>query len=130
MVELFDLKNPVNRSRICGKSIEQTQSDFSRWKTISENAKKECEAICKYVNDKVQVVLVYNDTKEKVADVVMSVAREYDSYGDDYYYYVEPILLFPDESKYAFEDYFTERAFGNLIRKVEELAEDFANLVY
>lgn len=97
---------------------------------ISENVKKECEAICKYVNDKVQVVLVYNDTKEKVADVVMSVARDYDSYDDDYYYYVEPILLFPDESKYAFEDYFTERAFGNLIRKVEELAEDFANLVY
>lgn len=97
---------------------------------ISENVKKECEAICKYVNDKVQVVLVYNDTKEIVADVVMSVASEYDSYDDDYYYYVEPILLFPDESKYAFEDYFTERAFGNLIRKVEELAEDFANLVY
>lgn len=97
---------------------------------IPENAKKECEAICDYVNDKVQVVLVYNDTKEKIADVVMSVAREYDNYDEDYYYYVEPILLFPDGSKFAFEQYFTEQAFGDLGAAIEDLAEDFENLIY
>lgn len=89
--------------------------------------KKYCEAVCKLVNEKVKITLVYNDTKEKVADIVMQVT----SYDDDYYdknYEMEPILLFPDESKYAFEDYFTERAFGDLIDRIEEIAEEIEDM--
>ena len=47
-----------------------------------------------------------------------------DDYYDETYYEVEPILLFPDGSKYAFEDYFTERAFGDLLDKLEEIADE------
>ena len=89
--------------------------------------KKYCEAVSKLVNEKVKIVLVYNDTKERVADIVMQVTScEDDYYGKDYY--MEPILVFPDESKYAFEDYFTERAFGNLIDRIEEIADELEDM--
>jgi hypothetical protein len=70
---------------------------------------------------------VYNDTKEKVADIVANTSVYYDDgYAD---YDVEPILLFPDGSKFAFEEYFTERAFRDLLERIEELAEEVDDLL-
>ena len=86
--------------------------------------KKTMEEICDLINEKIQFVVAYNDTEEKVADIVMQVTN----YDDDEYY-LEPILLFPDGSKFAFESYFTERAFGDLIDAIEELAEEFEEII-
>ena len=91
-----------------------------------ENSKKFYNEVCELINNSVAAVVVYNDTNEKVADVVAQVAYYDDGYGAEYY--IEPILLFPDGSKYAFEDYFTERAFGDLLDKLEELAEEVEDL--
>lgn len=91
-----------------------------------DNTKKFYEEVCKLINDSVVVAVSYNDTKEKVASIVVQVASYDDYYGVEYY--IEPILLFPDGSKYAFEDYFTERAFGDLLDKLDELAEDVEDL--
>lgn len=81
------------------------------------------EDVCDLVNEKVKLIIAYNDTDEKVADIILQVSR------DDEDYYVEPILLFPDGSKYAFENYFTETAFGDLIDAIEELADDFEDMM-
>ena len=91
-----------------------------------DDSKKFYEEVCKLINNSITVIVAYNDTQEKVADIVAQVA-----YYDDYYgveYYIEPILLFPDGSKYAFEDYFTERAFGDLLDKLEGIAGEIENL--
>lgn len=90
--------------------------DAERWR-------RKMEDVCDLVNEKVKLVIAYNDTDEKVADIVLQVTR------DDEDYYVEPILLFPDGSKYAFENYFTETAFGDLIDAIEELADDFEDMM-
>lgn len=87
-----------------------------------DDEKKFYKKLCDLVNDKVKAVALYNDTNERVADVVMQVAS--DDGWDGLEYYVEPILLFPDGSKYAFEDYFTEHAFGDLIDRIEEIVEE------
>lgn len=92
-----------------------------------EKEKKYYNEVCDLINDNVKAVIIYNDTKEKIADVVMQVTS--DSYYGYNEYYIEPILLFPDGSKYAFEDYFTERAFGDLFDAIEELAEEFENVM-
>lgn len=39
MVNLFDLKSPSNRCSISGKTYKQIQSDYTRWKAVSEIAK-------------------------------------------------------------------------------------------
>lgn len=38
MVELFKLKFPINRCSVVQKTYEQVQSDYARWKKISETA--------------------------------------------------------------------------------------------
>lgn len=91
--------------------------DAERWR-------RKMEDVCDLVNEKVKLVIAYNDTDEKVADIVLQVSRD-----DEDDYYVEPILLFPDGSKYAFENYFTETAFGDLIDAIEELADDFEDML-
>lgn len=90
--------------------------DAERWR-------RKMEDVCDLVNEKVKLIIAYNDTDEKVADIILQVSR------DDDDYYVEPILLFPDGSKYAFENYFTETAFGDLIDAIEELADDFEDMM-
>lgn len=40
MVKLFKLKFPTNRSSVVQKTYEQIQSDYARWKKISEMASK------------------------------------------------------------------------------------------
>lgn len=91
--------------------------DAERWR-------RKMEDVCDLVNEKVKLIIAYNDTDEKVADIVLQVSRD-----DKDDYYVEPILLFPDGSKYAFENYFTETAFGDLIDAIEELADDFEDML-
>ena len=40
LIEVFDLKNPANRCPIQGKSACQINSDYSRWKRVSDKAAK------------------------------------------------------------------------------------------
>ena len=105
-------------------TIEDYEDEYdwydSSYNYIPSKYKQYCEAVCKLINDNIKIILVYNDTNEHVADIVMQTAVEEDYYyGNDYY--MEPILLFPDESKYAFEEFFTERAFGDLLDRIEEI---------
>lgn len=81
---------------------------------------------CAIVNKYLKVMAVYNDTNEKIADVILQTVEEeyYDQYLDktDYIYYAAPILVFPDGSKFAFEDFFTEESFSDLIERISEIA--------
>lgn len=38
MIEVFNLKQPINRCKITGKSYEEIQNDFLRWQKVSECA--------------------------------------------------------------------------------------------
>ena len=93
-----------------------------------ESEKEFFDKGCAIMNEYLEIVAVYNDTKEKIADIEMQTGmyEYYDEYYDEYYEYysVEPVLVFPDGSKYAFEDYFTESGFGNLIERIGEMMED------
>ncbi|MBR4045475.1 MAG: hypothetical protein IKK05_01060 [Alistipes sp.] len=81
---------------------------------------------CAIVNKYLKVMAVYNDTNEKIADVILQTVEEeyYDEYlgKTDYIYYAAPILVFPDGSKFAFEDFFTEESFSDLIERIGEIA--------
>ncbi|MBR5852958.1 MAG: hypothetical protein IKY74_02020 [Alistipes sp.] len=104
--------------------IDEITEDLYDDEYDAERWRRKMEDVCDLVNEKVKLVIAYNDTDEKVADIVLQVTRD-----DEDDYYVEPILLFPDGSKYAFENYFTETAFGDLIDAIEELADDFEDMM-
>jgi hypothetical protein len=56
---------------------------------------------------------------------------EEDYWGDSYTYHdIRPVLIFAaDDSRYCFEDYFTETSFSKLIDAVKELADEFEKMV-
>lgn len=115
------------------KKIEEYDDQYDYydedWNYLPDQAKKYYEKVCKLINDNIDIVIVYNDTKELVAEVAMSVAKEYDDWDDEYHYYAEPVLVFSDGSKYAFYEYFTERAFGDLIEEIGEIAEYYEDMI-
>ena len=77
-------------------------------------------------DDEKIIVDVDLSKKGKIADVIVAVYEE-EYYGNKYYY-IEPILLFADGSKFAFDKYFTEKAFDNLLEEIQQLVNDFATL--
>lgn len=95
-----------------------------------ERAQAEAEAaIC---NSNMKIYLAYTDDNTKAANVVMDIARdEWQDYNGvtHYDYYTEPILVFGDGSKYAFESYFTQNRFSSLFGTIGELADAYAAIV-
>lgn len=92
------------------------------------------------INKNIEAYMYYNDKKERVADIEMqpylSDWYEYDqpNYNgsrayDEEYWSVEPVLVFPDKSKFAFEDYFTSQKFSLLIDAVEEFISAYENII-
>lgn len=115
------------------EEMERLEEEYDYWDDNSNKLpdveKEYCDEVCKYVNEKVKVVLVYNDTKERVANIVFATRKYVDEYDGFIDYDFEPILVFPDGSKFAFDEYFTEKAFGDLIEAAEALAEEFSSLL-
>jgi hypothetical protein len=52
-------------------------------------------------------------------------------YDDNYYgdsYWIEPVIVFNDGSRYLFYEYFDEDDFAYLIQKFERMVENYASL--
>lgn len=116
----------LNISMIAEGDLRNMYETIENYGERYDSDKLYYENVCRLINDKVKVVVVYNDTKQKIADVIVRVYEE-EYYGDKYYF-IEPILLFPDGSKFAFDKYFTEKAFGDLLEEIQQLVDDFATL--
>lgn len=94
--------------------------DFDEVDNYDEAAEKAMyEEYCKYLNKYLDIVAIYNDTQEKIADVVFQPRRI--EQLEWVFYTTEPILVFPDGSKFAFEDYFTADSFSTLLERISEI---------
>lgn len=110
----------LNLSVIGAGDFKGMVETLDRYDETTESEKEFYDKVCKLLNEKVDLILIYNCSNEKIAEVVFQTTL----YGDEYwgeYYGLEPILLFPDGSKYAFEDFFNEQAFGDLFNAIYEL---------
>jgi len=102
-----------------------------------EDDRAEAEAEAAIINTHMNIYLAYTDDNTKAANVVMDVVRdEWESYDwatgttqTKYDYYTEPILVFGDGSKYAFESYFTEDRFSSLFDTIEELVDAYSAMI-
>lgn len=72
------------------------------------------------LNKYLKTIAVYNDTNEKIADIEWQ-SYYYEDYDDEYIAYgSEPVLVFPDGSKFSLENYFTADSFERLMERLEE----------
>ena len=75
------------------------------------------------INDNMNISLYYS------SDVKQAEIRT-DVTNDEYYYYVSPVVYFPkDGTSYAFDEYFTESAFGSIIQLTEDLVNKYISLL-
>ena len=66
------------------------------------------------INNFVNLGIYYDKSVTRQADVVMDYYVWTDDYYDESWYEPEPIIVFPDKSKYAFYEYFDEDSFVGL----------------
>ena len=83
----------------------------------------ECEALCDFMNKYIYLSIYYNNTTTEQAKLLM------DTYDDNGYYGVEPIMYFPqEETSIAITTYFNSSKFLGLIDLVEDLANSYIAL--
>ena len=83
------------------------------------------------INDTYEITVHYDNTATVQANVELEVVEfvEEDEYEEYTYYSIRPVLVFAaDDSRYAFEDYFTESGFRKVFDAVEDLAEELEDM--
>ena len=92
---------------------------------------KKFERNINQINGTYSVTIHYDKTETVQANVELEAYEEvYEDWGDEWTdFEVRPILIFAaDDSRYCFEDYFTESSFNDLVEAAQDLAEDFENM--
>ncbi len=80
------------------------------------------------VNDNMNISIYYSSDIKQAEIITDVVSDEY--YSGDSYYYVVPVVRFPkDGTTYAFDEYFTESAFGSVIQLTEDLVNKYLSLL-
>ena len=83
------------------------------------------------INDTYEITIHYDNTATVQANIEFEGIEivEEDYYESYTYYSVRPVLVFAaDDSRYAFEDYFTESGFRKVFDAVEELAQKIEDM--
>lgn len=110
------------------KVINELDALEKRYAESDLSDKEYCDEGCAIINKYMKLVAIYNDTKEKIADVILQseLVEYYDEWEDMTYTYYDPVpvLVFPDGSKFLFEDFFNESGFGNLFERLGDIAGD------
>lgn len=79
------------------------------------------------INSNMNISLYYSSDIEQ-AEVITDVLSDEGYSGT--YYYIAPVVRFPkDGTTYAFDEYFTESAFGSVIQLAEDLVNKYISLL-
>lgn len=106
--------------------MEEINDKYNWWDDegnyIEAQEKAFYEEMCDLINDTVEFVAIYNDTNEKIADVKAQPRRSVYIEGDteDIDYEIDMVLVFPDDSKFVVQDYFTADSFEGLLEYISE----------
>ena len=71
------------------------------------------------INNSIELGVYYDKSVTRQAKIVFDYFVERDDYYGDEWYELEPIIEFPDGSKYAFYEYFDEDSFEGVTNSFE-----------
>ena len=89
---------------------------------------KDLERTVNNMNSLIDIAVHYDGTKTRQASIELEAMVDEDYYYGDYYW-IEPVIVFEDESRYLFYEYFNEDDFKYLIKKFERLVENYENML-
>jgi hypothetical protein len=99
---------------------------LAEYADMSFESENDLERITNNINSIIDINVYYDGTSAKQASIEMEPMVEEDYYGD--YYWMEPVIVFNDGSRYLFYEYFDEDDFAYLIQKFERMVENYASL--
>lgn len=95
----------------CSDAVSLAENVENFWDAENDN---QAERALDNINNYFELGLYYDMTSSLQAEIVMDYFVEEDDYYGDTWYELEPIIVFPDGSKYAFYEYFDEDSFTGL----------------
>ena len=131
-IEDWDGKTASFKLNILGE-IQMTGS-CSNIKRLSELAdsdirsENDLERCVNNMNSLIDIAVYYDGTSIKQAAIELEPMVEEDSYYGNSYW-IEPVIVFEDGSRYLFYEYFEEDDFQYLIKKFERLMENYESMV-
>ena len=103
------------------KLAEKTEQDIDSERT--------CKGIASDMTELLQLSLYYDCTSTVQAKVEFEPMSEEDEYYGGEYYWIEPVIVFEDGSRYSFEKYFRERDFRDLLDDFDLFVYDYEDMI-
>ena len=90
---------------------------------------RQCERAAERATELVDLNLYYDCTPTVQARIEFDPIAEYDDIYGEELYWIEPVIVFEDGSRYAFDKFFRERDFRDLIQNFEDFILDYEDMV-
>lgn len=124
-----DILGEVQIKGTCTNVMEVSDYIDAFYRAAEDEDKTKMDRVVNNLNSKINLNVYYDKGSAVQASVQFEYEKHTDRYDSSYYYYeIVPVIVFGDNSRYAFEDYFTEASFGNLLDKLEFVGEDYEDL--
>ena len=110
--------------------ISGTCKDIKRFSELADSdidSENDLERTVNNLNSLLDIDVYYDCTSTRQASIELEPMVDEDYYYGDYYW-IEPVIVFEDGSRYLFYEYFEEDDFEYLIKKFERMVEDYEDL--
>lgn len=91
-------------------------------------SERECERAAGNVTALVDLAVYYDGTSVKQARIEFEPVADETFYGEEYYW-IEPVIVFDDGTRYFFYEYFDDRIFEDLVEDFEDFIYDYEDMV-
>lgn len=104
----------LGQLQIIGKCTDGIALAENIENVFDADTESQAERAVDNVNNYADLGIYYDKSVTRQADVIMDYHAVVDDYNDYTWYDIEPIIKFPDGSKYAVYEYFDEDSFAGL----------------
>lgn len=103
-------------------------NDLSSYCSDDYYSEKDCEKAAERASKLLDMGIYYDGTSTRQADIEFDPVVDEGYYGD-VYYWIEPVLVFGDGTRYFFYDYFDDRIFEDLANDFDDFICDYEDMV-
>lgn len=101
--------------------VENLEGDFE--------TERQCERAAERATELLELNLYYDCTPTVQARIEFDPVAEYNDYYGMEDYWIEPVIVFEDGSRYAFDKFFRERDFRDLLQNFDDFVMDYEDMV-
>ena len=108
--------------------VEERTSKLTEYADSYIESESELDRIVNNINSLIDISVYYDGTSAKQASIEM----EPMVYDDNYYgdsYWIEPVIVFNDGSRYLIEEYFSSSDFDGVVNNMESFVERYERLL-